>query len=234
MRRMPSDKFIENLQEIIQELQTAVDGLAALFNDSGEALLAVHADTADTATSATTADSAGAIGSYTASDIGDLATAIGNLQQLFDNGKAKKALEALKLKYEGADDSQIDYHPSGDFIGWICDSGFKVLGNLSAPEISTLEGYFSGTGAALEAQHAIAADTAGTAEGVSYSSTRYIIYDTVNGEWHVGGDINASASDIKCSGLTASIITVEDLDTSDPHNAGELWNDNGTVKISAG
>ena len=29
-------------------------------------------------------------------------------------------------------------------------------------------------------------------------------------------------------------VMATDLPTSDPSNAGQLWNDNGTVKISAG
>ena len=29
-------------------------------------------------------------------------------------------------------------------------------------------------------------------------------------------------------------VMVQDLPTSDPNNAGQLWNDNGTLKISAG
>lgn len=173
-----------------------------------------------------------------ATAIENLNTTVGNIQQLFDNGKAKKALEALKLKYEGATDSEIVFDALND--------EWKISGNTSQlyarfihsinindmdDAIIALKSYFSVTGEALEAQHALEADYA---EALSYSSTRYIVYDTVNGEWHVGGDINAQASDIKCSELIASIVTIQDLDTSDPHVAGQLWNDSGTVKISNG
>jgi len=44
-----------------------------------------------------------------------------------------------------------------------------------------------------------------------------------------GGEVSA------CSGLSAGgTVTFSSLPTSDPAVAGQLWNDNGTVKVSAG
>jgi hypothetical protein len=34
--------------------------------------------------------------------------------------------------------------------------------------------------------------------------------------------------------FSSSVVMMTNLPTSDPNNAGQLWNDSGTLKISAG
>lgn len=59
-------------------------------------------------------------------------------------------------------------------------------------------------------------------------------YSTFNGEAAFednvvfGGDASFDALD------TSGAVVMIDLPTSDPTNAGQLWNDSGTLKVSAG
>ena len=50
----------------------------------------------------------------------------------------------------------------------------------------------------------------------------------ISGSLEVGGNSNFPA------GSSPSIVVFSDLPTSDPSNAGQLYNDGGTLKMSAG
>jgi hypothetical protein len=45
---------------------------------------------------------------------------------------------------------------------------------------------------------------------------------------------NLTVSGSNGGGAGASVVIMRGLPTSDPTNAGQLWNDSGTLKISAG
>ena len=53
---------------------------------------------------------------------------------------------------------------------------------------------------------------------------------SVNKNLSVGGNLNVKGT-LDVSGGT---VKLSNLPTSDPTNAGQLWNDSGTLKISAG
>ena len=55
-----------------------------------------------------------------------------------------------------------------------------------------------------------------------------VTYDTTN-DWTFGAGV--TMTDLVASGAT---VVFNNLPTVDPVNAGQLWNDAGTMKISAG
>ena len=55
-----------------------------------------------------------------------------------------------------------------------------------------------------------------------------VTYDTTN-DWTFGAGV--TMTDLTASGAT---VVFSNLPTTDPVNAGQLWNDNGTLKVSAG
>lgn len=206
--------------QAIAELQQAVSDLQDLFNSSGKAKKAVEADTAEYATSA------GSVEGLSAQDIqailglssavSALQTAVSNLEQLFSNGKAKKALEALKLKYEGNIDSSIEFNAvaeewqvKGNARQFNCDYIYSININNMDDLLTALEGYFTSGGSAKKAIEALKLAYDGAV-------TTGIEFDVMTETWNI---------------LSGCCI---DMPTSDPHVSGQLWNDNGTVKISNG
>jgi len=69
-----------------------------------------------------------------------------------------------------------------------------------------------------------------TAYGIAIETSPYgsLTYDTTN-DWTFGAGV--TMTDLTASGAT---VVFSNLPTADPVNAGQLWNDNGTLKISAG
>ena len=71
----------------------------------------------------------------------------------------------------------------------------------------------------------------GVQDGTSDGNT--LIWDTTTGMWTETSLISISdAGQISINANGNLVIT--NLPTSDPLNAGELWNDSGTMKVSAG
>ena len=60
------------------------------------------------------------------------------------------------------------------------------------------------------------------------SAAGSLTYDTTN-DWTFGAGV--TMTDLTASGAT---VVFSNLPTTDPVNAGQLWNDNGTLKVSAG
>lgn len=67
----------------------------------------------------------------------------------------------------------------------------------------------------------------GTGDGNS------IRWDESDGEWQESTALTISDAGLVTINATNSIV-LSNLPTSDPVNAGELWNDSGTLKVSAG
>ena len=238
MRRMPSDKDFDALQDQILQLEGQVADLLLIIGDQHSGLIGRIA----TLEAVVGDESSGLV-----KDVDDLQTDVSNLsgeisgldgiparvttlEGYFNaNGVAKKATEALMLKYEsGAIDSQIAFNPIavGSQDGaWEVSEGDITAHNLlsdNETRLSDVESNFDSSGNALSATK------------LYYNNTRFVEYDSQSDEWTIGGDINAAGSDAHFSEMKSSTAVVEDADTSDPHNDGELWNDSGTVKISAG
>jgi len=71
----------------------------------------------------------------------------------------------------------------------------------------------------------------GVQDGTSDGNT--LIWDATTGAWVETNLITVSdAGLITINGLGG--IVISNLATSDPVNAGEIWNDSGTLKVSAG
>ena len=219
---MPSDKDINDLQEYITQLEGQVQDLLLIIGDADSGLVKAVNDLSGQCESLQE--------QINAIDVSGLDGRITTLEGYFDaNGKAKKALEAAKLVYEsGAIDSTIQFNPvsAGTEDGaWEVSTGDIIAHNIFADNddrIDDLESHFDSSGNALAAVK------------LYYNNTRFLEYDSVAGKWQLGGDLDASASDVYFSEMKSSTAVIEDADTSDPHNAGELWNDSGTVKMSAG
>ena len=60
------------------------------------------------------------------------------------------------------------------------------------------------------------------------SAAGSLTYDTTN-DWTFGAGV--TMTDLTASGAT---VVFNNLPTTDPVNAGQLWNDAGTLKVSAG
>ena len=60
-----------------------------------------------------------------------------------------------------------------------------------------------------------------------------ILFQTDNGSGGVTTYIQLDGSEVSTKILTQKVI-MTNLPTSDPGNSGQLWNDNGTLKISVG
>lgn len=221
--------------QAIAELQEAVSNLQDLFNIAGKAKKAVEADTAVYATSA------GSVEGLSPEDIqailglssavSGLQTAVENLEQLFSYGKAKKALEALKLKYEGNIDASIEFNAvagewqvKGNARQFNCDYIYSININGMDDDIIVLKGYFN-NGKAISSE---------VADYLQGDATHLIVWDNTNNRWSIGGTIWSPSEDAYFGEVNCSVITLTDLDTSDPHVAGQVWNDSGTVKISNG
>ena len=56
----------------------------------------------------------------------------------------------------------------------------------------------------------------------------------VSGSLNISGSLAVGGSSRFPSGVSPSIVVFSDLPTSDPTNAGQIWNDGGTLKVSAG
>ena len=55
----------------------------------------------------------------------------------------------------------------------------------------------------------------------------------VSGEAFLYGGVNTGGTQVSCGVLTATgVVKFTHLPTSDPSNSGQLWNDNGTLKVS--
>jgi hypothetical protein len=56
----------------------------------------------------------------------------------------------------------------------------------------------------------------------------------IDSELSTTGDINTDG-DLYCQGLSAvGVVLMSGLPTSDPTNAGQLWNNSGVLTVSAG
>ena len=78
-------------------------------------------------------------------------------------------------------------------------------------------------------------------------TTKYIAISTISDDLNVEGDlfvdgeaflyggINTGGTQVSCGGLNATGATIRftNLPTTDPSNSGQLWNDSGTLKVSA-
>lgn len=64
----------------------------------------------------------------------------------------------------------------------------------------------------------------------------YKLYFSDNGNVIIDGNLNIDRSlNVRATlEVDGTIIKFNNLPTSDPTNAGQLWNDSGTLKISAG
>ena len=58
--------------------------------------------------------------------------------------------------------------------------------------------------------------------------------DTTLSTLTTNADLTLSANGTGAVAITPAKIMMANLPTSDPSNAGQLWNDSGTLKVSAG
>lgn len=211
MRRMPSDKDINDLKDYITQLEGQVQDLLLIIGDADSGLVKAVNDLTGQCESLQE--------QINAIDVSGLDGRITTLEGYFDaNGKAKKALEALKLKYSGgAIDTELGFNVlteqwnvTGDANQFYAAYIYGVNINAMDDDIIDLKGYFNAGGVAKKAVQALK-----------------LIYES--------GAIDSSVEfDVMKEAWTVLNGLIADMPTSDPHEAGQLWNDSGTVKISAG
>lgn len=86
-------------------------------------------------------------------------------------------------------------------------------------------------------------DIAGNTISSTYTNTDIVLDPNGTGDVVIDADlvVNTIKSDDSAQvtvedGLTVNgaVVMLSNLPTSNPNNAGQLWNDNGTLKVSAG
>lgn len=222
---VPQD-VIDQIEEDIGELQTAVLTLSGYFTN-GKANEALTSDT---------------LGEYTPTDIENALTNIATLLDYFTTlGVAKKASQlyykdvlnvAHYIQWDPVNDRWVitdtSNNPNGKLYVKTLQSDIttQLSQDLDYDEtlIDWLNDRFQQTGEAKFAEVAFELLKEGTSHRVYHDS---------NG-WHFVGDIYAPSSDLTVSAINADELTLSDLDTTDPHVAGKVWNDSGTLKISNG
>jgi hypothetical protein len=108
--------------------------------------------------------------------------------------------------------------------------GYKANASGSG-SIAIGSGGFSGATASGSDTIAIGKDANATSTSgidIRTSAAGSLTYDTTN-DWTFGAGV--TMIDLVASGAT---VVFSNLPTTDPVNAGQLWNDAGTMKISAG
>ena len=63
---------------------------------------------------------------------------------------------------------------------------------------------------------------------------KVLFTDTTLSTLTTNADLTLSANGTGAVAITPAKIMMSNLPTSDPSNAGQLWNDSGTLKVSAG
>lgn len=216
-------------QDVIDEIENNIAVLQSYFTD-GKANEALSADSADS------------IGEYTETDIETALTNIATLLDYFTTlGVAKKASQlwykdvlnvAHYIQWDPVNDRWVitdtSNNPNGKLYVKTLQSDIttQLSQDLDYDEtlIDWLNDRFQQTGEAKFAEVAFELLKEGTSHRVYHDS---------NG-WHFVGDIYAPSSDLTVSAINADELTLSDLDTTDPHVAGKVWNDSGTLKISNG
>ena len=205
---MPSDKDFNDLQEYIQQLEGQVQDLLDIIGDADSGLVKAVNDLTSQCESLQE--------QINEIDVSGLDDRITTLEGYFNaGGVAKKAAEALKLKYSGgAIDTEISFDVlveqwkvAGDANQFYCSYIYGVNINAMDDDVTDLKGYF------------IMPEVAKNAKRLrGYPEETEV-------DWLTG---------IQCWDFDLGSLRLLEMPTSDPHQAGVLWNDSGTVKISAG
>ena len=108
-------------------------------------------------------------------------------------------------------------------------TGLNTISNLECETIDLTE-KISINGTTPDTKKFLAYDP--TTDTTQY--TQEITDLTVTGEAFLYGGINTGNASVFCGALNATgVVKFVNLPTSDPNNSGQLWNDNGTLKMSA-
>ena len=76
-------------------------------------------------------------------------------------------------------------------------------------------------------------NTEGNLKIRNFADDKDIIFETDDGSGSFTTYLQLDGSEVSTKILTQKVI-MTNLPTSDPNNSGQLWNDNGTLKISVG
>lgn len=146
--------------------------------------------------------------------IGDATASSSNALAIVDNAVASASLAiAIGQRAEATHINTIALGNEADAKG---NYGIAIGDNAAATATDTLA---IGKSASASTNNAI---------DIRTSAAGSLTYDTTN-DWTFGAGV--TMTDLTASGAT---VVFSNLPTTDPVNAGQLWNDSGTLKVSAG
>lgn len=146
--------------------------------------------------------------------IGDATASGSNAIAFVDNAVASASLAiAIGQRAEATHINTIALGNEADAKG---NYGIAIGDNAAATATDTLA---IGKSASASTNNAI---------DIRTSAAGSLTYDTTN-DWTFGAGV--TMTDLTASGAT---VVFSNLPTTDPVNAGQLWNDGGTLKVSAG
>jgi carbon monoxide dehydrogenase subunit G len=199
-------------------------GSGILYSDGTQ----IHSDTP-----ATSLDGSGNLtaSSVTATHYGDISGTVGV------NPDISNAISSATGFYVASSGGSISgtVGVNSDISNAISSATAGTLTSVNSGCPSTLSGVVFGNGSSLSSDSSITTNGSGTLAALGLSVGAFGS-DSSGNVSALSLNVNSSASidsggNLNCGG---SVIVFSNLPTSDPANAGQLWNDSGTLKVSAG
>ena len=184
-------------------------------------------------------------------NFGLIARGIGNTPRLgaFHNGSLRIYGFTSADGTDGADDHELAmFDFANNKFQLNGDGGIVLAGTSSGTNQTTLTSFNSGGNSRMKIKggnfiHDVAFETSKNdfeyAELISSyngSDTKFILKKSNSDTTSTASTVQLNTGTTILNNLTASggTVILSNLPTSDPNNAGQLWNDSGTLKISAG